>query len=242
MELSKEVYSNSPEKNDVQSVVKDIMQDESIVGKKNLVIQSSTETPSDNPPEKKKRGRPPKNANKKEEDTNKNKNEVVVKKPRGRPRKIKQPISDPPPQSTQEPVPQSTQEPILQSIQESILQSTQESIPQSTQEPIPQSTQEPTSDPQLDIIPLIQSISSSYSLHKLPPKTLKYVIFLIQLFQNNPPLHTTLPKHTLHTLILHTIQHHHHHPPHPLQLQLLHHTIFSASTTNIDTELNTNNI
>ena len=219
MELSKEVYSNSPEKNDVQSVVKDIMQDESIIGKKNLVIQSSTETPSDNPPEKKKRGRPPKNANKKEEDTNKNKNEVVVKKPRGRPRKIKQPISDPPPQSTQEP--------ILQSTQESIPQSTQESIPQSTQEPILQSTQEPTSDPQLDIIPLIQSISSSYSLHKLPPKTLKYVIFLIQLFQNNPPLHTTLPKHTLHTLILHTIQPHHH-PPHPLQLQLLHHTIHSS--------------
>jgi len=42
MELSKEVYTKSPEKMDVQSVVKDLMQDEKIVGKKK--IQKKTKT------------------------------------------------------------------------------------------------------------------------------------------------------------------------------------------------------
>ena len=69
MELSKEVYAKSPEKKDVQSVVKDLMEDEKIVGKKKTKKkevsneksnEKSDEKSNEKPVEKKKRGRPPK--------------------------------------------------------------------------------------------------------------------------------------------------------------------------------------
>ena len=168
MELSKETYPSSPEKKDIQSVVSDIMQDETIVGKQ---AKKSPE----NPPEKKKRGRPRKNPKKEDEETTQK--EVPVKKSRGRPRKNK----DTPTETIQK--------------QQTDLQTDISLQKQQT---------DSQTDPQNDIIPFIQHFSSTHPLHKLPHNTIKYIIFLIQLFQNNPLLYTTLPKHTLHTL-LHTI-------------------------------------
>ena len=206
MELSKETYPSSPEKKDIQSVVSDIMQDETIVGKQ---AKKSPE----NPPEKKKRGRPRKNPKKEDEETTQK--EVPVKKPRGRPRKVK----DTPTETIQK---QSETETETQTLQK--------------QQTDPQTEIHPQIDPQNDIIPFIQHFSSTHPLHKLPHNTIKYIIFLIQLFQNNPLLYTTLPKHTLHTL-LHTI----YSSPPPSQHTHTHtkHSIFSALSTNVDTELNT---
>ena len=200
MELSKETYPGSPEKKDIQSVVSDIMQDETIVGKQ---AKKSPE----NPPEKKKRGRPRKNPKKEDEETTQK--EVPVKKPRGRPRKVK----DTPTETIQK---QSQTE--TQTIQKQQIDPQTEIAPQKQQTEDPQTDFDPQND---DIIPFIQNFSSTHPLHKLPHKTIKYIIFLIQLFQNNPQLLSTLPKHTLHTL-LHTIysspppSHHttHHHTKH----------------------------
>ena len=216
MELSKETYPGSPEKKDIQSVVSDIMQDETIVGKQ------AKKSP-DNPPEKKKRGRPRKNPKKDDEETTQK--EVPVKKPRGRPRKIK----DTPTETIQK---QSQTDIPLQKQQPSQIDS------QTQQQPSQIDPQTQTDiDPQNDIIPFIQHFSSTHPLHKLPHNTLKYIIFLIQLFQNNPLLYTTLPKHTLHTL-LHTF---YSYPftPHNTTHTHTKHTIFSALSMNVDTELNT---
>ncbi len=201
MELSKETYVGSPEKKDIQSVVSDIMQDETIVGKQ------AKKSP-DNPPEKKRRGRPPKNKKKEEEETTQK--EVPVKKPRGRPRKIK----DTPTTQTQK-------------------QSEIDSQKQTQKQPEIYSQND-------NIIPFIHDFSSTHPLHKLPHKTIKYIIFLIQLFQNNPQLHTTLPTHTLHTL-LHTF-YHTQHLHNNTTLPHITHTIFSALSANVDTELNTQTI
>ena len=208
MELSKETYPGSPEKKDIQSVVSDIMQDETIVGKQ---AKKSPE----NPPEKKKRGRPRKNPKKEDEETTQK--EVPVKKPRGRPRKIK----DTPTETIQK-----------QSKTETIQKQSE------TETETIQKQSETEVDPQNDdIIPFIQNFSSTHPLHKLPHNTIKYIIFLIQLFQNNPQLLSTLPKHTLHTL-LHTI---YSSPPTPTHNNYTHTklTIFSALSMNVDTELNT---
>ena len=194
MELSKETYPSSPEKKDIQSVVSDIMQDETIVGKQ---AKKSPE----NPPEKKKRGRPRKNPKKEDEETTQK--EVPVKKSRGRPRKNK----DTPTETIQK---------------------------QSETQTLQKQQTDSQTDPQNDIIPFIQHFSSTHPLHKLPHNTIKYIIFLIQLFQNNPLLYTTLPKHTLHTL-LHTI---YSSPPTHTHTHTKH-FIFSALSTNVDTELNT---
>ena len=194
MELSKETYQGSPEKKDIKSIVSDIMQDEAIVGKQ-------TKPP---PPEKKRRGRPPKNPKKTDDEQTTQNEEVPVKKPRGRPRKIK----------------------------DSQTETIQEKQPQI----------DPQIDPQThlsdnhDIIPFIQNFSSTHPLHKLPNKTIKYIIFLIQLFQNNPQLHTHLPTHTLHTL-LHTFYHTHN--TYTYTTNTTKHLIFSALSTDVDTELNT---
>ena len=181
MELSKETYAGSPEKKDIKSVVSDIMQDEAIVGKQ-------TKKVSENPPEKKRRGRPPKNP-KKTDDEQTTQKEIPVKKPRGRPRKIKDSQTETDPQK--------------QPSQTEIDPQTDPQKQPSQKQP---SQTDPQTDPQIDIIPFIQNFSSAHPLHKLPNKTIKYIIFLIQLFQDNPQLHTSLPTHTLHTL-LHTIYH-----------------------------------
>lgn len=205
MELSKETYPSSPEKKDIQSVVSDIMQDETIVGKQ---AKKSPE----NPPEKKKRGRPRKNPKKEDEETTQK--EVPVKKPRGRPRKVK----DTPTETIQK---QSETETETQTLQK--------------QQTDPQTEIHPQTDPQNDIIPFIQHFSSTHPLHKLPHNTIKYIIFLIQLFQNNPLLYTTLPKHTLHTL-LHTIysspppSHHNTHTKH-----FIYSSIHQGHTTDTNT-------
>ena len=216
MELSKETYPSSPEKKDIQSVVSDIMQDETIVGKQ---AKKSPE----NPPEKKKRGRPRKNPKKEDEETTQK--EVPVKKPRGRPRKVK----DTPTETIQK---QSETETETQTLQK------QQTDPQTEIHPQidPQTDFDPQIDPQNDIIPFIQHFSSTHPLHKLPHNTIKYIIFLIQLFQNNPLLYTTLPKHTLHTL-LHTIysspppsQHTHTHTKH-----FIYSSIHQGHTTDTNT-------
>ena len=218
MELSKETYPGSPEKKDIQSVVSDIMQDETIVGKQ---AKKSPE----NPPEKKKRGRPRKNPKKEDEETTQK--EVPVKKPRGRPRKIK----DTPTETIQK---QSETE--TETIQK---QSETETIQKQSETEIDPQKQQTEIDPQNDdIIPFIQNFSSTHPLHKLPHKTIKYIIFLIQLFQNNPQLLSTLPKHTLHTL-LHTIYSSPPTPPHNNNHTHTKHFIFSALSMNVDTELNT---
>lgn len=205
MELSKETYAGSPEKKDIKSVVSDIMQDEAIVGKQ-------TKKVSENPPEKKRRGRPPKNP-KKTDDEQTTQKEIPVKKPRGRPRKIKDSQTETDPQK----------------------QPSQTEIdPQTDPQKQPSQT-----DPQIDIIPFIQNFSSAHPLHKLPNKTIKYIIFLIQLFQDNPQLHTSLPTHTLHTL-LHTYYHHHHH--HTPSTHSTHHTkhlIYSSIHQGHTTDTNT---
>ena len=184
MELSKETYAGSPEKKDIKSVVSDIMQDEAIVGKQ-------TKKVSENPPEKKRRGRPPKNP-KKTDDEQTTQKEIPVKKPRGRPRKIKDSQTEIDPQKQ----PSQT---------ETIQKQPSQTDPQT--ETIQKQPSQTDPQTEIDIIPFIQNFSSTHPLHKLPNKIIKYIIFLIQLFQNNPILHTSLPTHTLHTL-LHTIYHH----------------------------------
>ena len=197
MELSKETYAGSPEKKDIKSVVSDIMQDEAIVGKQ-------TKKVSENPPEKKRRGRPPKNP-KKTDDEQTTQKEIPVKKPRGRPRKIKdsQTETDPQKQPSQTEIDPQT-DPQKQPSQKQPSQKQPSQTETIQKQP---SQTDPQTDPQIDIIPFIQNFSSAHPLHKLPNKTIKYIIFLIQLFQDNPQLHTSLPTHTLHTL-LHTIYHH----------------------------------
>ena len=216
MELSKETYPSSPEKKDIQSVVSDIMQDETIVGKQ---AKKSPE----NPPEKKKRGRPRKNPKKEDEETTQK--EVPVKKSRGRPRKNK----DTPTETIQK---QSQTETIQKQSETQTLQKQQTDL--QTDISLQKQQTDSQTDPQNDIIPFIQHFSSTHPLHKLPHNTIKYIIFLIQLFQNNPLLYTTLPKHTLHTL-LHTI---YSSPPTHTHTHTKH-FIFSALSTNVDTELNT---
>ena len=196
MELSKETYTESPHKeSDVQSVIKSIMEDTNIVSN-NVSIQSQ----QDNPPEKKKRGRPPKNKDNTETLSS------IVKKPRGRPRK-----------QTPTPTPQKKLEPELEPELELELEPELEQTPQQEQ-----SIEHDT------IIPLIQSISSQHSLHHIPDKTLKYVIFLIHLFHHTQPPPPTSP--TLTALIHHTITHFN---PHHLHTSAPHikHSILHNTTT-----------
>ena len=192
MELSKEVYAGSPEKKDVQSVVKGLMEDEKIVGKKKSEKKSEkkeVEVSDEKVPEKKRRGRPPKKSveNKEKTDTESQEkvNDKVQKKPRGRPRKIKE-------------------------------------VPPETNT---QTHETQTHETHTDILPLIQSISSTHNLHTLPDKTLKYIIFLIHL-----SYHTPIPNLT--TLIHTTITTSPHLTPHALLSTK--HTLLSTSSAPVD--------
>ena len=193
MELSKEVYAGSPEKKDVQSVVKGLMEDEKIVGKKKSE-KKEVEVSDEKVPEKKRRGRPTKKSveNKEKTDTEcqEKVNDKIQKKPRGRPRKIKE---VPPETNTQ----------------------THETQTHETQ----------THETHTDILPLIQSISSTHNLHTLPDKTLKYIIFLIHL-----SYHTPIPNLT--TLIHTTITTSPHLTPHALLSTK--HTLLSTSSAPVD--------
>ena len=202
MELSKEVYAGSPEKKDVQSVVKGLMEDEKIVGKKKSEKKSEkkeVEVSDEKVPEKKRRGRPPKKSveNKEKTDTEcqEKVNDKIQKKPRGRPRKIKE---VPPETNTQ------THE---------------------TQTHETQTHETQTHETHTDILPLIQSISSTHNLHTLPDKTLKYIIFLIHL-----SYHTPIPNLT--TLIHTTITTSPHLTPHALLSTK--HTLLSTSSAPVD--------
>ena len=188
MELSKEVYAGSPEKKDVQSVVKGLMEDEKIVGKKKSE-KKEVEVSDEKVPEKKRRGRPPKKSveNKEKTDTEcqEKVNDKIQKKPRGRPRKIKE-------------------------------------VPPETNT---QTHETQTHETHTDILPLIQSISSTHNLHTLPDKTLKYIIFLIHL-----SYHTPIPNLT--TLIHTTITTSPHLTPHALLSTK--HTLLSTSSAPVD--------
>ena len=189
MELSKEVYAKSPEKKDVQSVVKDLMEDEKIVGKKKT---KKKEVSDEKPVEKKKRGRPPK----KSEDDSGQKEKEIPKKSRGRPRKIKE-VS--PEASKQIDIDIDTDTDTDKQIDIDI-------------------------DKQIDILPLIQSISSTHNLHSIPDKTLKFIIFLIHLSYHTPiPNLTTL----IHTTLLHTHTTYTHHAP------TIKHLLFSSTQDHI---------
>jgi len=179
MELSKEVYAKSPEKKDVQSVVKDLMEDEKIVGKKKT---KKKEVSDEKPVEKKKRGRPPKKSEDDSGQKEKEKEKEIPKKSRGRPRKIKE-VS--PEASKQIDIDIDTDTDTDKQIDIDI-------------------------DKQIDILPLIQSISSTHNLHSIPDKTLKFIIFLIHLSYHTPiPNLTTL----IHTTLLHTHTTYTHHAP-----------------------------
>ena len=197
MELSKEVYAGSPEKKDVQSVVKGLMEDEKIVGKKKSEKKSEkkeVEVSDEKVPEKKRRGRPPKKSveNKEKTDTEcqEKVNDKIQKKPRGRPRKIKE-------------VP-----------------------PETNTQTHTQTHETQTHETHTDILPLIQSISSTHNLHTLPDKTLKYIIFLIHL-----SYHTPITQNTLHTLI-HTSIHSFKHFS-PLRTTFIKHSLFSSTQGHI---------
>lgn len=182
MELSKEVYTTSPDKGSkVQSAVNSIMKDEKIVGKKVAKTNNLNKDLHDEKvPEKKRRGRPPKNPTNNLQTTetmseSTNKNETVIKKPRGRPRKKK------------EPEPTTT---------------TDNTIP-------PDNNIPPDDNNNHSISSILQTINTHHNLSNIPHKTLKYIIFLIHLFHHTP--HNHLLHHLpLHTLIHHTLTHFHH--------------------------------
>jgi len=147
--------------------------------------EKKEEKEEEKPIEKKRRGRPPKK-NIQIEDKSESKLDVEVdvevlpKKPRGRPRKIKLPST---PQH----------DPIQHHP--------------THHDPIQHhpTHHDPTHHDPTHILPLIQSISSTHLLHTLPDKTLKYIIFLIHL-----SYHTPITQNTLHTLIhtsIHSFKH-----------------------------------
>ena len=171
----------------------------SIMEDTNIVSNNVSIQSQHNPPEKKRRGRPPKN-----KDNTETSSTPTVKKPRGRPRK-QTPTSTP------------------QKKLELELELELEQTPQ-----LEQTSQQEQSIEHDTIIPLIQSISSQHSLHHIPDKTLKYVIFLIHLFHHTQPPPPTSP--TLTALIHHTITHFN---PHHLHTSAPHikHSILHNTTT-----------
>ena len=171
----------------------------SIMEDTNIVSNNVSIQSQHNPPEKKRRGRPPKN-----KDNTETSSTPTVKKPRGRPRK-----------QTPTSTPQKKLELELQHELEL--------------EQTPQQQQTPQESIEYDtIIPLLQSISSQHSLHHIPDKTLKYVIFLIHLFHHTQPPPPTSP--TLTTLIHHTLTHFHPHHLHTTAPHIKHSILHNNNT------------